>query len=467
MSRWFTKYRFHVCGLVLVVSCGVFAGWYYGNQNTANLQQVIAETDRVDPGWRLEDWEAGLQEVPKAENAALVMIDVANRIAVNWPPEPPTGKKDLSEKLRAWPPEKQFDQRLTWELHAALAKVALAAKPAERLADLPRGRFPLHWTSENVKPMGGLTVEYEQSLLPVTRFLTSNTLLKAQQGDLEGALLFCRAALNAGRSFGDHLSMNSFLVRDACQTEALQAVERVVAQGEPSDRALEQIQKLLEVEDSLPLFRNTIRLERALGYKFSWVPLGLNPSAPTVPIPQTQAREVTQTGMLRSLNRALEIAKLPPHEQERRWQVDRLQEKQSWRPSPFERMGFWTNNASFAWVYVDVNLSQFQNVHKHYLAHQASLRCAIAAIAAERYRQAEGRWPGNLQALTPRFLKQVSSDPFVEGAVRLLPVKDGLVVYSIGIDGEDNRGNLSSSRKRGTDLGFRLWNAKSRRQAAD
>ena len=144
-----------------------------------------------------------------------------------------------------------------------------------------------------------------------------------------------------------------------------------------------------------------------------------------------------------------------------------MRDKQSWRPSALDRMGILTDDSTFAWVYVGIYMNKFVYVHKIYLAHRAGIRCARAAIAAERYHQAQGRWPENVQALVPRFLKQVPSDPFVEGTVRVLPVEDGLIIYSVGIDGKDNRGNLSVSRKPGTDLGFRLWNVKSRRQAAE
>jgi len=67
----------------------------------------------------------------------------------------------------------------------------------------------------------------------------------------------------------------------------------------------------------------------------------------------------------------------------------------------------------------------------------------------------------------PQYLSQVPDDPFVDGPLRLRRLDDGLVVYSVGPDGIDNGGNIGTSgRTRGTDLGFRLWDVKQRRQPA-
>jgi len=464
MNSWFRKYLF-VCGLVLLlVAIGVFVKLSSVDRKTIRLPEVIAETDRIDAGWRLADLDAGMPEIPEAENAALVLIEVAGMIPRDWPPDRDSGQKSLGEELRSWPKEKQFDDEFTREIQSALAKIATVVHTAERLADLPRGRFPLHWSWDNLTAGGGVQVDHEHALLPITKLLTASSLLKAQQGDFDGALLSCRAALNAGRSFGDHVSMNSFLVRDECRTEALRALERVLAQGEPSAAALEQVQSLLEVEESLPLLINTLRLERALGDKFLQASRAGEFGDPRV---RGTSTETTQATMLKYMNRWLEIANLPMPAQIGSLTEENVQFKQSLRRSPLDRMGVWTDEATFAWVYLSIHLSKFENVQQSSLASQAGLRCAIAASAAERFRQAEGRWPQSISALVPRFLKDVPSDPFVEATLRLLPADEGLIIYSVGIDSEDHRGNLSVSRQPGTDLGFRLWNVKRRRQVAE
>ena len=41
------------------------------------LDEVVAQLDRDDPGWRLEDIEAKRKVIPDAENGALVVTPIA------------------------------------------------------------------------------------------------------------------------------------------------------------------------------------------------------------------------------------------------------------------------------------------------------------------------------------------------------------------------------------------------------
>jgi type II secretory pathway pseudopilin PulG len=97
----------------------------------------------------------------------------------------------------------------------------------------------------------------------------------------------------------------------------------------------------------------------------------------------------------------------------------------------------------------------------------AQARCAVAALAAERYRRANGRWPESLDALAEAgLLVAVPADPYDGAPLRLARRDDGLVIYAVGPDGHDDGGHIDRSRPtaKGTDLGFRLWDVDRRRQ---
>src|SRR5262249_7557666 len=91
----------------------------------------------------------------------------------------------------------------------------------------------------------------------------------------------------------------------------------------------------------------------------------------------------------------------------------------------------------------------------------AELRCAIAALAAERYLRAHGAWPETLAALTPAHLETPLLDPYNAMALRWRRVQDGAVIYSIGPDRADNGGTFDATKPNGpgVDLGLRLWDA--------
>ena len=98
----------------------------------------------------------------------------------------------------------------------------------------------------------------------------------------------------------------------------------------------------------------------------------------------------------------------------------------------------------------------------------AQIRTAVAALAAERFRIDQGRWPKSLDQLVPRYIPAVPRDPFVNAPLKLLELADGLFIYSVGYDGKDDGGKIDPKLRLrdGADTGFRLWNVDRRRQAA-
>jgi hypothetical protein len=92
---------------------------------------------------------------------------------------------------------------------------------------------------------------------------------------------------------------------------------------------------------------------------------------------------------------------------------------------------------------------------------QARLRCAIAAVAAERYRlKHEKTWPGGLDDLVKDgLLKEVPKDPYDGKPLRFKRTPTGVIVYSVGPDMIDNGGKVGPATPgaAGTDIGFELW----------
>ena len=65
--RWKRKLSF-----ALVLLIGVPWLWFFV-VGRSELNRSIAETDALDPGWRLADIEAARDKIPDAENSALVV----------------------------------------------------------------------------------------------------------------------------------------------------------------------------------------------------------------------------------------------------------------------------------------------------------------------------------------------------------------------------------------------------------
>ena len=91
-------------------------------------------------------------------------------------------------------------------------------------------------------------------------------------------------------------------------------------------------------------------------------------------------------------------------------------------------------------------------------------------MALERYRRDHGGWPSSLRLLVPPYIEKIPLDPFDGKPLHYRPFDEGVVIYSVGVDGVDNGGQIDRKATQGSDqgldFGFRLWDVKRRRQAA-
>jgi hypothetical protein len=85
------------------------------------------------------------------------------------------------------------------------------------------------------------------------------------------------------------------------------------------------------------------------------------------------------------------------------------------------------------------------------------VRALRVALAIERFRLATGRRPSALVDLVPTHLDAVPMDPFSGEPLRYLQTERGYRVYGLGLDGQDDGG----------DLGTSVWDAGTQRYAAD
>jgi hypothetical protein len=152
-------------------------------------------------------------------------------------------------------------------------------------------------------------------------------------------------------------------------------------------------------------------------------------------------------GHLRYLNESVEIAKLPPEEWSGPLAAQRAQ---------IPRLPVLARMLAPA---VDKVAQACQRDH-------ALLRSAIVAVAAERFRRRNGRWPAAIdEVVQAGLIKAVPRDPFDGKPLRFKRTADGLIVYAIGPDGTDDGGALvrGTQPPTGWDVGFQLWDVAARR----
>jgi hypothetical protein len=441
---------------LLVIGWGV----YSAVSADRHLKRALEEVSRADPGWQLADIEAARPVLPDAQNSAPLVLAVRGRVP-RWNVWPTT---DLANRLNELPPRVRLSADEHRGITDDLEDVEEALRLVGPLADMPQGRYKVNWSRDYI----GTLMPHLDAQHVVRQLLWYDLMLRAEEGDPDGALADCRRLLNLGRSLGDEPMLISQRVRTDAARAAVRGAQRVLAQGEPGDAALAELQRRLAEEETHPGFLIGLRGGRAgidglmaliQADEFAWQTLLSDV------LPQDRTGRETLDALLFSLtpggekeSRAallqhateyIEAARLPPEEQGPVFA--RLAAQSSQMPPLARQLNF-----------RDVLVSQL------FRAGRAEFRCAVVALAAERFRRRHGRWPGRLDELAPEYLATVPADPFGGGPLRLRRLPDGLVIYSVGPDGQDDGGDVRGVPepfKTGLDLGFRLWDVDHRRQA--
>jgi hypothetical protein len=463
--RWWKRLLWVSLSLLLVLVVGVI-GWVKWVEHEAKkeLQKVIAELDETDPGWRLEDIEAARKVIPDEENSALVVMQIAAKIpSPSVVIRPGDQTKNWAERVNESSPEEELEPDIYWELRNELKAIQPLLKQARGLAQMNEGRFPIAYTADFIS-----TPLKCQDAREVVFLLRKDLFVRLREHDIDGALESGRASIIAGRSIGDEPLLISQLVRMGFAYEAARSVERVLAQGQASETALDRHQRLLVEDESTPLFLVALRGERAgndvllRALEEGKLPPGWLSGIPggKSSNPVSDAWESMTGGVqarlahpviLRMLTESIRTAQLPPEQQADGFEIQEQQAKSSGVP-----------------VLARLLLPAVFKVGKSEIGRRATLRCAIVALAAERFRLAIGRWPKDPAELVPAFLKQAPLDPYDGKPLRLRAVPDGLLVYSIGPDRKDNGGaiNRSTPNASGQNIVFQLWNVDARRKPA-
>jgi hypothetical protein len=291
----------------------------------------------------------------------------------------------------------------------------------------------------------------------VAGLLHWDVVLQTHEGKMDAALRSCQGIFNCGRIIGEDPLILAQLIRMAMTRMGLVALERALSQGEADEATLSAIQALLAEEAAHPRLRIVARGERG---SVHWVlsavaagdlaPARLAPPGQPGPfgqLPAGQAIRPLHAQVLRRMTRWVEITGLPLWEQPalaREWE----------RAQKTAAKGLLSSMPARTCTDSSVRL-------------QAEVHGALAAVAVERYRLAHGSWPRDLGALVPAYLKAIPNDPYEGKPLRYRRVAGGVVVYSLGPDRADNKGNLDRTGQpaEGTDVGFQLWDVAKRRQA--
>ncbi|MSQ96968.1 MAG: hypothetical protein EXR98_20775 [Gemmataceae bacterium] len=360
------------------------------------------------------------------------------------------------------PQTTQLNTQQTELIRGQLAKIGVGLDLARQLKDMPRGRFSVKFSDDAFSTL----IPDHQNARQMAEWLQHDAYLLAQEEKCDEAALSCLAIINAGRAMEGELFLISDLIRIAMNSIAVDALERVLAQGTLKEETMQLLQPTLERESRNNHWLAAIRGERAMHHhlfeniragkvKASWLGSMTKGGPPT---PQDWLFDLFPSTLLkhypdhlRHMNRCVEIAKVPIHE--------RGAKLQEWEAEIKKTPNVLTKLLAPALAKVHMAESRSQSI----------LRSAAAALACERYRLRHKDWPAALDVLVKeKLLDAVPLDPVDGQPLRYRRTKEGVVIYSIGVDKTDNQGHIDREHPidPGVDIGFRLWDPRLRRQDA-
>ncbi len=443
-----------ICCVYVTIGAVIGASVFHSD---GALTEAIAEADRLDPGWRLEDilGRRARARMPDAINAALKVKEARRILLEDWPQEP-----HWLTVIHSTPIERRLHEDAALGLREQLKALAPAVTAARELARLPEGQT--EYTTAGNPYTTPLPHVGECRMLQ--RLLTMDMADRLEADDAEGAVESVRAMLNVGRSIGDDPTLVSQLMRMAIDGLAVDALMRVLARCEPTEASLALLQGELLRERGEPRALYALRGERAMYFELLERLATGALSAEEVAeghfqddLAETLRRTANaqefyrhnQAVGLRLMTRAVENAKRPLHEQGPFWEA--------WRE---ELLGLRSNVLKGrANLMVSMFLSSPDEAGAADQRAAARLGCGAVAIAAERFRRERGRWPESQADMSPDFLNTPVVDPYDGKPMRIKPIDDGLVIYAVGRDGKDDSGAIDPLV---SDIGVRLYDVGSR-----
>ena len=442
-------------GGFVVVAVGLFG--LDQAQLTRRIKATVGRLDETDPGWRLEEIEAARDTLPDARNSAVLCRELARLMPRGWP------DAKFAERMSKVVLPQRLDAEGMKALEAEMKRVEPMRLVARPLADMPRGRHRLDY---DFHPL--LTrLPDQQQTRELAAFFTHEMLYLSNAGDISGAIRSGRACVCAGRSLDDEPILMSQLIRNAMVVLGLNGVEGALSLGESKESELAALDELLADEEAQNSLLVGLRGERAGMYRlFSRLgsgaisadglheEVGLSEGSLLRHIaayPRWQIRR-QQPAMLDAMTRLVENARLPSHEQiPGEEAIDReLKTRKS--------------SGSFVATFIPATI-KVGNICRRKAALVAAMR---GAIAVERFRMKHGKWPAKLEDVVPAFLGRVPTDPFDGTPLKLVRTADGVIVYTVGVDGVDDGGKLNRKKPMapGADIGIQLWDREKRARPA-
>ncbi|MFT3878969.1 MAG: hypothetical protein QM703_04830 [Gemmatales bacterium] len=454
--------------LLLVLLCLVliFAvyRWWQQKEMEARLEAAIAATDAIDPNWRWADMVSEYEKLPASPNFPQLLLPW--RGYLGWFGD------DISERPGAIPfdrESKHFTIRFP-EPYFKILKERLEVTDVTG-PTLIRETLKMMISEPWLCKVPFADMNFPQRIRSTSNYQLDEMELAAHLGNEEALVSQLQSQLRLSRYAKATPKPINHLVGMALGRQGESGIKRALALGTLSSSTLMQCQKMLEAENPTDLIhilrsqraenfeeleqaridpgrREKLKAQQLSQYQFAattwenrvyywWKWLEMESSMNSLDLAQAEILECS--------NETIALAKANPAAVLR---IDPVPSPGSF-PVQLNKV-----NLHFVKQYIQI----CQKLTAAELSRQAERRTLIAALACERYRLANGSYPKTLNTLVPDYLTAIPFDPFSGNSVLYRRLPDGAVFYSVGMDGNDDGGDVFSTTTVPKDRGTKLFN---------
>ena len=391
----------------------------------------------------LEDLERRLgPDAAQGRKNGLRLIQAGENIRLDRSRPVPSRSKTVEADDRAWAEANLGgERRAAWEqLHAELKKGPWC------FADYTGGLFKGSLT--------GLS-----GVKGLANALQTEAIAAAIFGDSARAGAALNEGVRVGRLVESGVLMD-YLVRVACDAIAARSAEFVFTTVSLDDATLAELQRGFRAAEGTNALARSLIAERAFAlsqFQMSLAQLasaanaaaGLPPGTAT---PSSTGQDLAMTVYQVFLRNSDQRHYLS--------QMERLiQSLNHVGPASVKTVGDLENELRqdrFPWgrMLSRMTLPSLYKAAAKEFRHVTVMRCAQTACAVERYQLKHQKLPPTLDALVPEFLESVPEDPMTGEPLKYLIRGEGYVVYGVGEDGTDDRGQEPQKKPAGWDYTF-------------
>jgi len=381
--------------------------------------------------------------VPDSQNAAVLYRQAWEALATrNEAPE----KWDRAVAEWLHPSEGKFnpdDERIRVFLERSQPAIELLRKAAER----PACNFGTHYNPPSVD----LVLPSLRKMRDLSRLLCLSSRAAASKGRMADAI----DDLHAAWVLAEHCTAEPVLIASliafAAEAQAFDTFQYVLDHGTLNHESLAATSSTVPVSYQDALHRS-IQMETAFGMSMFTM------ADPAMAFPAERAPGVANAvigvaapyrvflwsadvaAYLRWMHRYEQLSSEPFFKSVSEWQ------------SPRQKAG----REGVGGLLASILAPSFSRSAELAATADAQRRLVTLTIAMSRYRLAEGSFPSDLGQLVPHYVFEVPTDPFSGESIKMAGTDDGIIIYSVGPDLNDDRGKALDRKTMKGDVCLRL-----------